>query len=76
MIDPKPHVGDPTYDALEHMLNCDRRLQTDPRALAARIAELLELDVDRLRLWLFARCVVESADWPGLAEVAEDIAPA
>jgi len=24
LIDPKPYVGDPTYDALQHMLNCDR----------------------------------------------------
>ncbi|MBO0684824.1 MAG: hypothetical protein J2P45_16855, partial [Candidatus Dormibacteraeota bacterium] len=30
-IDPKPYVGDPTYDALQHMLNCDARLQADPR---------------------------------------------
>ena len=75
VIDPKPYVGDPTYDALQHMLNCDRRLQADPRALAARIAELLELDVDRLRLWLFALCVVESVDWPGLADVAAKLAP-
>src|SRR5437764_14431723 len=29
-IDPNPHVGDPTYDVLQHMLNCDRRLHDDP----------------------------------------------
>lgn len=22
VIDPKPHVGDPTFDALQHILNC------------------------------------------------------
>ena len=32
LIDPKPYVGDPTYDALQHMLNCDRRLYGDPGA--------------------------------------------
>ena len=75
VIDPKPYVGDPTYDALQHMLNCDARLHADPRDLAGRIAELLELDAERLRSWLFARCVVESAGWPGLADVAAKLAP-
>lgn len=75
MIDPKPYVGDPTYDALQHMLNCHARLHASPHALAKRIADLLELDPVRLLTWLFARCVVESADWPGLAEVAQKVAP-
>jgi streptomycin 6-kinase len=74
-IDPKPHVGDPTYDALQHMLNCDGRLHADPLGLVTRMADLLDLDRQRLRLWLFARCVQESADWPGLADVAGRIAP-
>lgn len=30
VIDPKPYVGDRTYDALQHMLNCEQRLVTDP----------------------------------------------
>ncbi len=33
VIDPKPFVGDPTYDALQHMLNCDDRLRADPVGL-------------------------------------------
>jgi streptomycin 6-kinase len=74
-IDPKPYIGDRTYDALQHMLNCDQRLAADPRGLAARMAELLQLDHDRLLLWLFARCVIESAEWPTLADVARRIAP-
>jgi streptomycin 6-kinase len=73
-IDPKPHVGDPAYDATQHMLNCDR-LHADPGALADRMAGLLGLDRGRLRLWLFARCVQESPDWPGLAAVARRLAP-
>jgi streptomycin 6-kinase len=73
VIDPKPYVGDPTYDPLQHMLNCSRRLQADPRGLAGRVADLLELDRDRLILWLFARCVQESPDWPPLADVARRI---
>jgi Aminoglycoside/hydroxyurea antibiotic resistance kinase len=74
-IDPKPHIGDPTYDPLQHMLNCDERLHADPRALAARIADLLGLDRERLTLWLFARCMQESLDWPQLADVARRLAP-
>jgi streptomycin 6-kinase len=76
VIDPKPHVGDPAYDPLQHMLNCDRRLHANPRGLARRMAGLLGLDPDRVLWWLFARCVQESAEWPPLAEVARTIAPA
>jgi hypothetical protein len=36
IIDPKPYVGDPTYDALQHMLNCEERLSSDPRGFASR----------------------------------------
>lgn len=74
VIDPKPFVGDPTYDALQHILNCDGRLRRDPRTLVEGMAGRLELDTERLLQWLFARCVVESGDWPLLAEVAPRIA--
>lgn len=74
LIDPKPHVGDPAYDTLQHMLNCDR-LFTDPAGLARRLADLLELQRDRLLLWLFARVVQESPGWPELGEVAMRLAP-
>jgi len=76
VIDPKPYVGDPAYDVLQHLLNCDDRLRANPRDLAQRMADLLDLDGDRVLLWLFARCVQESADWPLLAHVALQIAPA
>jgi streptomycin 6-kinase len=74
-IDPKPYVGDPTYDALQHLLNCEGRLVADPVGLATRLADLLGLNPDRLLTWLFARCVQESIDQPILAEVAARIAP-
>lgn len=74
-IDPKPYVGDPTYDVLQHLLNCDERLRADPRQLTRRMADLLDLDAERLLLWLFARCIQESPDWPDLADVARQIAP-
>ena len=74
MIDPKPYVGDRTYDALQHMLNCDR-LMLDPRALVTAVAAQLNLDAERLLRWLFARCVVGAVDWPELFAVAQQIAP-
>ena len=76
VIDPKPYVGDPTYDALQHLLNCRERLVHDPAGLARHFAGLLELDASRLLLWLFARCVQESPHMPWLANVARQIAPA
>lgn len=60
VIDPKPYVGDPAYDPLQHMLNHPNRLATDPVAFAHRMADLTGVDRDRLRLWLFARCTQES----------------
>jgi streptomycin 6-kinase len=75
VIDPKPYVGDPAYDPLQHMLNCDERLRSDPHGLARRMAGLLGLDPGRVLLWLFARCVQESPEWPSLAVVAKSVAP-
>ena len=54
-IDPKPYVGDPAYDTLQHMLNFPGRLAADPAGLARRMAGLLDLDADRVRLWLRPR---------------------
>lgn len=70
VIDPKPYVGDPHYDALQHLLNDVPRLRADPDRWIGRMAGLLDLDRDRLRSWLFARCVQESPDRPELVEVA------
>jgi streptomycin 6-kinase len=75
VIDPKPYVGDPTYDALQHLLNCPARLHRDPLALVRRMAGLLDLDADRLRRWLFARCIVGDLWDPPLADVAKALAP-
>jgi streptomycin 6-kinase len=75
VIDPKPFVGDPAYDPVQHMLNCDERLATDPGGLAQRMAELLDLDRERVRLWLFARCVQESLHDLTMREPARRLAP-
>jgi len=74
-FDPKPYIGDPTYDVLQHMLNCTERLAGDPAGFAERIADLLDLDTPRLRQWLFARCVLECFDAPELRSVAVALAP-
>jgi streptomycin 6-kinase len=75
VIDPKPFVGDPAFDVVQHMLNCDRRLASDPVALAARMARLADLDPLRVRLWLFARCAQESPGDPSMREPARRLAP-
>jgi streptomycin 6-kinase len=74
-IDPKPYVGDRHYDVLQHLLNCRERLAADPAGLVRRMAGLLELDFERVLLWLFARCVIESGSDPQLATLAEVLAP-
>ena len=75
LIDPKPHVGDPAYDVLQHLLNCRDRLTAAPGGLADRMAALLDLDRKRLRRWLFARCVQECVQQPWLRPVAWSLRP-
>jgi len=75
VIDPKPYVGDPAYDVLQHMLNCEERLSGDPARLAARMAGLTGTDADRVRMWLFARSVQESVGSPLMRQVAGRLAP-
>jgi streptomycin 6-kinase len=74
-IDPKPFVGDPAYDAVQHMLNCDERLAADPAGLSRRMADLLDVDPERVRLWLFARCAQESLHDVTMRESACRLAP-
>lgn len=79
VIDPKPYVGDPAYDAVQHMLNCPNRVEADPHAFCQRMARLLDVEVERVTTWLFARCVQElfgSDGWSSqVAAVALRIAP-
>jgi streptomycin 6-kinase len=60
LIDPKPYVGDPHYDIVQHLLNCDESLLADPIRLLSEVADLAGLGPGRVRQWLFARCVQES----------------
>jgi len=58
-IDPKPFVGDRAFDATQHLLNCRSRLRLEPYPTMRRMADLCEVDYDRLRLWTFARLAAE-----------------
>lgn len=62
VIDPKPFIGDPAYDATQHLLNCQERMRADPNATIRRFSDLLEVDGERVRLWLFARSAAEPRD--------------
>ena len=77
VIDPKPFVGDPAYDATQHLLNCGARLRSDPDRIVQRFADLLGVDHARVRLWLFARAATAAHDWKNnpLMDVARSIAP-
>jgi streptomycin 6-kinase len=61
-IDPKPFVGDRAYDATQHLFNCKRRILAAPDATIRRFADLLEVNAERVRLWMFARAAAEPRD--------------
>lgn len=79
VIDPKPFVGDPAYDATQHLFNSAHRMLGDLDGTIRRFAELLEVDSERVRLWMFARMVAEpgppdaeGVDW---LDVARRLSP-
>ena len=59
VIDPKPFVGDRAYDATQHLFNCPARMTAAPHAMIRRFADLLGVDHERVRLWMFARSAAE-----------------
>jgi streptomycin 6-kinase len=61
-IDPKPFVGDRAYDATQHLFNCTGRMLTAADSTIRRVADLLEVDAGRVRLWMFARAAAEPRD--------------
>jgi len=78
LIDPKPFVGDRSYDATQHLLNCTDRLRSDPLGTIQRFADLLGVDPMRVRFWTFARAAANPRrDWTHdpLADVARRLAP-
>jgi streptomycin 6-kinase len=78
VIDPKPFVGDPAYDATQHLLNCRTRLRLHPDKTIWNFADLAEIEYERVRLWTFARAAAEPRDdWSNdnLMSLARAIAP-
>lgn len=78
VIDPKPFVGDPAYDATQHLFNCTERLISNPKESIRRFANLLDVDPERVRLWTFARAAAEPReDWTSgdSMAIARAIAP-
>lgn len=61
-IDPKPFVGDRSYDPVQHLMNCETRLHRDPAGLVNRVADFTEVDPQRLRLWMFSRAAADPRD--------------
>ena len=62
VIDPKPFVGDPAYDATQHLFNCSARLRSNPEGTIRSFADRLGVDHERVRLWTFARAAAEPRD--------------
>jgi streptomycin 6-kinase len=78
VIDPKPFVGDPAYDATQHLFNCRERLRRDPDKTIRSFADLAGIEQERVRLWTFARAAAEPRDDWGdedLLSLARSIAP-
>jgi len=62
VIDPKRFVGDAAYDATQHLFDCEARVRAVPDTTIRHFADLLEIDHERVRLWLVARSAAESRD--------------
>lgn len=59
VIDPKPFIGDTAFDLVQHLHNCEARLHADPIGMVKRLADLAEVDAERLQLWTFARAAAD-----------------
>ncbi len=78
VIDPKPFIGDPPYDLVQHLHNCEARLHADPIGMVKRLADLAEVDAERVRLWTFARAAADPRqDWSNTLwiDIARKLAP-
>ena len=78
VIDPKPFIGDPAYDVVQHLHNCEARLHKDPIGMVKRLADLCEVNMERLQLWTFARAAADPRpDWSNTLwiDIARALAP-
>ena len=55
-------MGDIAYDATQHLFNCAARLRADPAGTVRRFSDLLAVDHERIRLWMFARAAAGPRD--------------
>jgi streptomycin 6-kinase len=62
VIDPKHFIGDRAYDVTQHLFNCKARMLTAPAATIHNVADLVGVDQERVRLWMFARAAAEPRD--------------
>jgi streptomycin 6-kinase len=77
IIDPKPFIGDVTFDVVQHLHVCEARLHADPIGMVKRLADLAEVEAERLRLWTFARAAADPrAEWnnPVWVDIARALA--
>ena len=61
-IDPKPFIGDPAYDATQHLFNRGIESMSRPLDLVREFAGMLGIDATRVQLWMFARAAAEPRD--------------
>jgi streptomycin 6-kinase len=62
VIDPKPFVGDRSYDATQHLFNCESRVRVDPLGTIEDFSGLLDVSAERVLHWMFARSAAEPRD--------------
>jgi streptomycin 6-kinase len=78
VIDPKPFVGEPAVDVTQHLFNRPATLCARPDEAIHRMADLLAVDDERIRLWTFARAAAEPRDdWTNsdLIAIARALSP-
>lgn len=78
VIDPKPFIGDRAYDLVQHLHNCEARLHRDPIGMVKKLADLADVDRERLQLWTFARAAADPRDdWSNMLwmSIAKTLAP-
>lgn len=76
VIDPKPFIGDPAYDLTQHLLGVLRtQRDLEPVQAVARFADLLDVDRDRVRLWVFARAAAQAGHLQSSIDLARRLVP-
>jgi hypothetical protein len=56
---PNPSSGTRLLISFQHLHNCEARLHADPVGMVKRMADLAEVDDERVTLWTFARSAAD-----------------